>query len=181
MSLLMTMTKTALLPLANGFEEIEAACCVDILRRAGVQVTQASVSDSLQVCGAHDIKWQADCLIDSCVNHSFDLIVLPGGMPGATNLRDSTQLTALIKKQAASGRLYAAICASPAVVLAHHGLLERKKATCYQGFENALLDKSELASRVVIDGNCVTSQSPLTAIEFAQTLAKLLVGERVSI
>jgi 4-methyl-5(b-hydroxyethyl)-thiazole monophosphate biosynthesis len=114
------MTHTALVALANGFEEIEAACIVDVLRRADVAVTIASVG-SIDVTGAHGMVWRSDGLIGDCIETIYDLVVLPGGMPGATNLQHSTDLTTILKEQASSGRLYAAICASPSVVLAHHG------------------------------------------------------------
>lgn len=162
----------ALVALANGFEEIESACVIDILRRAGVKVTVASIAER-DVSGAHGLIFKSDQLIQDCVNETFDVVVLPGGMPGATNLRDSEVLTEILKKQ----KLIAAICASPAVVLAHHGLVTGKKATCYPGFEHMLKDATFVNSPVVVDGNLITSQGPGTAIEFALRLVKILVGD----
>jgi 4-methyl-5(b-hydroxyethyl)-thiazole monophosphate biosynthesis len=106
------------------------------------------------------------------------LIVLPGGMPGAEHLRDSKELIEMLNEQAASGRLYAAICASPAVALKPHGLLENKKATCYPSLLSEL-DNPEQA-KVVVDGNCITSQGPGTALEFSLKLIELLFDKEKS-
>ena len=166
----------ALVTLANGFEEIESVCAIDILRRAGIQVTVASIAER-DVSGAHGLIFKSDKLIADCLNDPFDVVVLPGGMPGATNLRDSEVLTEILKRQNSNGKLIAAICASPAVVLAHHGLLTGKKATCYAGFESMLSDATFVLSPVVVDGNLITSQGPGTAIEFSLALVKILVGD----
>ena len=117
------MDKKVLVPIADGTEEIEAVTLIDVLRRAGVQVTVASVS-ALQVTASRGVKLVADKLIADCKNEPYDLIVLPGGMPGAEHLRDCTALIALLKAQQQGGKLYGAICASPAVALAPHGLLD---------------------------------------------------------
>ncbi len=167
------MEKMVLVPIADGIEEIEAACIIDVLRRAGVRVTVASVGD-LQVTASRGVKLVADSLIADCTDKRFDLIALPGGMPGAENLRDSKELETMLKQQSESGRLYAAICASPAVVFAHHGLIENRKATCYPSFAEKLSNPAPRESRVVVDKNCITSQGPGTAIEFALKLVELL-------
>ena len=104
------------------------------------------------------------------------MIVLPGGLPGAEHLRDCPILIDLLQEQCKAGRLVAAICASPAVVLAPHGLLKGKKATCYPGFDSQLPDPSKAHERVVRDGNCITSQGPGTALAFALTLVECLHG-----
>lgn len=168
------MSKTALIPIADGSEELEAVAVIDTLRRGGVQVTVASVMPTLQVTASRQVKLVADKLITDCVNAAYDLIALPGGMPGAEHLRDSAPLTEMLKRQKASGRLYGAICASPGVVLAPHGLLRGLKATCYPGLEKDLADAHAVNARVVVDGNCVTSQGPGTAIEFALKLLEVL-------
>ena len=118
----------------------------------------------------------ADTLISECLDSSYDLIALPGGMPGAEHLRDSKDLINMLEKHSEEGRLYGAICASPAVVLQHHGLLGGRKATSHPGFSDRLENKSEVESRVVTDGNCVTSRGPGTALEFALKLVELLFG-----
>lgn len=171
------MAENVLVPIADGSEDIETAIIVDVLRRAGAVVTVASVS-SLQVKMAHGLKLSADKLITECVNETYDLIALPGGMPGAEHLRDSKDLTEMLKKQQQNGKLYAAICASPAVVLKHHGLLAGRKATAYPGFAEQLENTESIDSRVVVDGNCITSRAPGTAMEFALKLAAILFGEQ---
>ncbi|MDR4504758.1 MAG: DJ-1/PfpI family protein [Candidatus Scalindua sp.] len=171
------MSKHVLVPIADGSEEIETACIVDVLRRAGATVTVASVG-KLQVTGSRDMKFIADRLLPECVDDMYDLIVLPGGMPGAEHLRDSKELTELLKRQNQDKRLYAAICASPAVVLQYHGLLDKRKATAYPGFTDLLENTEAIDSRVVVDGNCITSRAPGTAMEFSLTLVDILYGEQ---
>lgn len=171
------MKKTVLVPIAPGIEEIEAVTIIDVLRRAGAEVVVASVAD-LQVVASRGVKLIADKRIADCVRQTFDLIALPGGMPGAEHLRDSAELVALLKAQQKAGRLYAAICASPAVALQVHGLLEGRQATCYPSMADKLTgsSKASIASRVVVDKNCVTSGGPGTAMEFALKLVELLYG-----
>jgi 4-methyl-5(b-hydroxyethyl)-thiazole monophosphate biosynthesis len=169
------MAGKVLVPIANGTEEIEAVCIVDTLRRAGAEVTVASVGD-LKVTASRGVKLVADAKISDCVSQTYNCIALPGGMPGAEHLRDSPELIGMLKKQKQAGRLYAAICASPAVALQPHGLLEGLRATCYPGFRNQLDPAYASNDRVVVDGNCVTSQGPGTAIEFALELVETLIG-----
>ena len=168
--------KTVLIPIADGTEELEAVTIIDVLRRAGAKVTVASVG-SINIKCAHQTTIIADCLIVDCKEKDFDLIVLPGGLPGADNLRDSEILFQMLKKQQSENRLYAAICASPAVVFQTHGLLNGKKATCYPGFGTDFDNLSE--ESVVVDGNCITSQGPGTALEFALVLVELLIGSEI--
>jgi 4-methyl-5(b-hydroxyethyl)-thiazole monophosphate biosynthesis len=172
-----TMNKKVLVPIADGSEELEAVAIIDILRRAGADVVVASV-DQLQITASRGVKIVADRLISECVNETYDLIALPGGMPGAEHLRDSAELIRMLKRQKEEGRLYAAICASPAVVFQPHGLLEWRRATCHPGRVNTLENKEAADSRVVVDGNCITSQGPGTAVEFALKLVELLFGPR---
>ncbi len=169
------MTKSVLVPIADGIEEIETVCIVDVLRRAGADVTMASV-DELTVTASRGVKLVADCRIEACAERRFDLIALPGGMPGAKHLRDDPHLRALLQQQSEQGRLYAAICASPAVVLEHHGLLKGLHGTCHPGLADQLKNTAKIESRVVADGNCITSRGPGTAIEFALTLVAKLFG-----
>lgn len=175
------MAKKVLVPIADGTEELEAVCIIDVLRRAGAEVTVASVmEDRLQVTASRGVKLVADRLMKDCTAVTYDLIALPGGMPGAGHLRDSKELEQLLKRQNREGKLYAAICASPAVVFFPHGLLSQRRATCHPGrvqtFENS--DTESVDSRVVVDGNCITSQGPGTAIEFSLKLVELLFGEQ---
>lgn len=170
------MPKKVLVPIANGSEDIETVCLVDTLRRAGLEVVVASVQ-SLQIKAARGTFIVADNLINhqKCLGTEWDCIALPGGMPGAEHLRDSVELTNLLRGQVQSGRLYGAICASPAVVLEHHGLLAGKRATCYPAMLERLSNAAGIDERVVVDGNCVTSQGPGSAIEFSLKLVELLV------
>ena len=171
------MSKKVLIPIANGTEEIEAVCIIDVLRRAGAAVTVASV-DTLQVTASRGVKLVADRLIADCVNETYDLIALPGGMPGAEHLRDSKDLEKILKRQQCDGRFYAAICASPVVVLQHHSLLGQRRATCHPSFIHQLENTDAMETRVVVDGACITSRGPGTAIEFALKLAELLYDEQ---
>ncbi len=171
------ISKKVLVAIADGTEELEAVTIIDVLRRAEADVTVASVGE-IQITASRGVKLVADAVISDCVGSVYDLIALPGGMPGAEHLRDSKELTDMLKAQAASGRLYAAICASPAVALKPHGLLKDKKATCYPSLL-AELDNAEQA-KVVIDGNCITSQGPATALEFSLKLVELLFDKQKS-
>ncbi len=171
------MAKTVLIPIAHGTEELEAIALIDTLRRAGAVVTVASVEAQHEITTAHAVRLVADRLISDCAHESYDLIVLPGGMPGAERLRDSTPLIELLTRHQQANKPYGAICASPAVVLEHHGLLGGRRATAYPGFSERLANQQAVASRVVIDGPCLTSRGPGTALEFALALVKTLFGE----
>ncbi len=167
---------TVLVPIADGTEEIEAVCIIDVLRRAGVDVTVASVG-ALQVTASRGVKLVADCLIGDCRGKRYDLVVLPGGMPGAEYLRDSPALTEILKAQRQAGRWLGAICAAPAVVLNAHALLDGCRATAHPAFVDQLTDQSRAQERVVVDGRCVTSRGPGTALEFALQLVALICGD----
>jgi 4-methyl-5(b-hydroxyethyl)-thiazole monophosphate biosynthesis len=171
------MPKCVLVPIADGTEELEAVTIIDVLRRAGANVTVASVNSAAQVIASRKVNLGADCLIGDCVNQTYDLIALPGGLPGAEHLRDCRPLIKMLQSQKQAGRLYAAVCASPAVVLAPHGLLDGKKATCYPTCREQLPDTSQADQRVVVDGNCITSQGPGTALDFALELVRQLIDE----
>ena len=167
------MKKKVLVPIADGIEELEAIGIIDTLRRADADVTVASV-DEIQIIGTCSTKIVADTLIENCRNEQYDLIALPGGLPGAEHLRDSQILTSFLKKQAVEGKYYAAICASPTVVLQFHGLLDGKKATVNPALADDLIIKDEIEKRVVVDGNCITSRARGTVLEFAIQLIELL-------
>jgi 4-methyl-5(b-hydroxyethyl)-thiazole monophosphate biosynthesis len=173
------MSKKVLIAAADGIEELEAITIIDCLRRAGADLTIASVQER-EITTSRKVKITADCLITDGKGEIYDLIVLPGGMPGAEHLRDSKELAEMLKNQKNAGRLYAAICASPAVVLEHHGLLTDKKATCYPAMADKLKNKQAINQRVVVDGNCITSQGPGTALEFSLKLVELLFGSQKS-
>lgn len=170
-----TKPKTVLVVLAEGFEEIEAITPIDVLRRAGLEVTTVGVGGR-EVTGSHGITVVADTTIRE-IAELPDAIVLPGGMPGAENLSRSGALRDLLKRMNDDGRPIGAICAAPAVALAPTGILDGRTATCYPGFENHF-GKAIVFSddRVVADGNVITSRGPGTALEFSLALAASLAG-----
>lgn len=174
------MSNKVLVPIANGTEEIEAVCIIDTLRRAGAEVTVASVEATLTVTASRGTRLVADISIAECAGKIYDCIAIPGGMPGAEHLRDCEILTALLHAQRDAGRLYGAICAAPVVVLQHHGLLAGRDATCHPTFVSHLENPVHVEKRVVVDdagnGICVTSRGPGTAIEFALALIEVLYG-----
>jgi 4-methyl-5(b-hydroxyethyl)-thiazole monophosphate biosynthesis len=167
-----------LVPLAQGFEEIEAITIIDILRRAQINVTTASLGDN-PVIGAHNITVAADIDIKKAVSGNFDCIILPGGMPGSTNLKENSSVLSLIKKINSSGGIVSAICAAP-IVLGHAGILAGKKAVCFPGFENELSGATISKEGVVVDGNIVTGKGPGCAIAFSLKLIELISGKEIS-
>jgi protein deglycase len=166
-----------LVPLAQGCEELEAITITDLLVRAGIKVTTCGL-DELPVKASRGATLIPDTSIDKISDESYDLIVLPGGLPGADHLRDNVQLQALIKKQALENKLLAAICAAPKA-LEKAGVLEGKTATGFPGVLASLNNPSISISEkpVEIDGNIVTSRGPGTAMDFALTLIELLEGK----
>ena len=164
--------------LATGYEEIEALTTVDILRRAGVEVQLVSVEDSLTVESTRGIRVEADITFTQADYDRCSMIVLPGGMPGAVNLEAHEGLMNQVCRKEDEGGWIAAICASPAVVLAPHGILEGKKATVYPGMEDELLkyDAVPVTDGVVRDGNIITGKGPAYAAEFALAVLEALEG-----
>lgn len=162
--------------LANGFEEIEALSVVDILRRAGIPVKTVSITSALQVTGAHGVTVTADVLYDTTLFSDPEWLILPGGMPGATNLYEFAPLQGLLEAQKDSkkGRI-AAICAAPAVVLGQLGLLKGEKATCYPGFEE-MLGCEVVDAPVVVSGKFVTANGPGTATNWALKIVEETLG-----
>lgn len=170
------MEKKILVPLAEGFEMVEALSIVDVFRRAGAVVDVAAVGETLQVTSSHQVPVIADKYIADCKDVEYDLIVLPGGIPGADNLKKSEQLAQMLKKQNEEEKLYGAICASPAVVLENQGLLEGKQATCHPLFVEKLPADKHVDKNVVFDKNCVTSRGAGTSIEFGLELVGIVMG-----
>lgn len=153
--------------LADGFEEIEALATVDVMRRAGMEVTTVSINPTAEVTGAHGVKVVADTTIDKINATDADWLILPGGMPGATNLRQCRPLCdALLKHNEKEGHI-AAICASPTIVLATLGLLQNREATCYPGMQNHDCGVNWSDAIVVTDGHIVTGRGPAAACDFA--------------
>jgi 4-methyl-5(b-hydroxyethyl)-thiazole monophosphate biosynthesis len=178
------MPKKVIVFLADGFEEVEAVTPIDYLRRAGLEVHTAAVGGNRLVTGAHGIPVTADITLGELVKkggaESWDAVLLPGGMPGASNIAASEEAGALLKEMAAAGKWVNAICASPAVVLAPLGLLKGKRFTCYPGMEKQVTDISARWSddRVVVDGNTITSRGAGTAAYWAvEIIGKLLSPE----
>jgi protein deglycase len=168
-----------LVPVADGTEEIEAVTVIDTLRRAEMDVTVASVTDRRQVVCSRGVTLVADERLVDLPDVPHEAIVLPGGMPGARHLRDSESLVTRLMAQDRAGRLIAAICAAPAVVLQHHGLIHGRRATCHPSFLEHLDPQTRREDRVVMDGPLVTSRGPGTALEFALALVGILRGPQV--
>ena len=166
---------TALVLLAEGFEELEAVTIIDVLRRGEVTVTTASLGAE-RVTGSHQISLQADALLDAVTVESFDALVLPGG-PGARTLREDARAQATIKRAAAAGKLLAAVCAAPTALDAAE-VLAGKRATSYPG--SALPSAHWVQESVVVDGNVITSRGPGTSMAFALAVVERLSGAAVA-
>lgn len=165
-----------LVPLANGCEELEAVTIIDLLRRAGIQVVAAGLADG-PVTASRGVVLLPDCSLDAVIDDDFDMIVLPGGQPGADHLDADPRIHTLLQRMAEQGRYTAAICAAPKVLL-NAGLLDGHKATAYPGvIDGRLATGSQLLhDAVVSDGKVVTSRGPGTAMDFALTLIEHLLG-----
>lgn len=173
--------KKALVFLANGFEEIEAITPVDILRRAGIEVKTCSIQEELSVTGANGIKIEADIMLKDVNNaDSYDILITPGGMPGATNLRNNETVVELISSFFdREGKYIASICAAP-MVLGKAGITTELSGTCYPGFEAKAGFKNYLKEAVVVDKNVITSMGPGTAFLLALKIVEVLMGKAAS-
>ena len=163
--------------LADGFEEIEGLTVVDLMRRAGIDITMVSIKDDLNITGARGIKVIADMLIKD-MDYDGDMLVLPGGMPGTNHLKESEAVREAILSYKKSGKYLAAICAAP-TVFGGMGLLKGLSATCYPGLEDGLegSDWPGESEKVVVDGQFITSRGLGTAIDFALKLIALLIDD----
>jgi 4-methyl-5(b-hydroxyethyl)-thiazole monophosphate biosynthesis len=159
-----------IVPLAEGFEEIEAVAIIDVLRRANIKVDVVGVEDEI-VEGRNGIKILCDKIISDVKPEEYDGIILPGGNPGYKNLENNQQVINFIKYFNSKGKLIAAICAAP-TILESIGILEGKKATCFPKMKDKI--RNYVDEKVVVDGNIITSQGPGTAIEFALEIVKLI-------
>jgi protein deglycase len=166
------MVKSAIVPLAEGFEEIEAVTIIDVLRRGMVNVVTASIGTSLTVKGAHNIELQADVMLQGYDTSQFDFYVLPGGMPGSTNLKEDEAVLSMLQEAHASGKICAAICAAP-IVLARAGIITNATVTSYPGFRQELGEVEYLEEPVVVDKNIITARGPGAAIPFALKLVEI--------
>lgn len=164
--------------LAEGFEEMEALAPIDLLRRVGVEVCTVGVGGK-RIKGAHNVGFTADSDGEGLDFADVDCVILPGGMPGTTNLDVSSMVEDCLKKAADKGALIAAICAAPSV-LGHKGLLQGKKATCFPGFEEKLTGAVFTGNPVEKDGRIITAKGAGVALDFALTLVAELKGEAVA-
>ena len=162
--------------LAEGFEEVEALTVVDYLRRMDIEVDMVSITDKKEVKGAHDILVVADKVIDELDDINYDGAVIPGGLPGATNLRDNDKVIDIIKDMDSNGKLVSAICAGP-IVLKRAGVITDKMVTSYPGFDKEFTDSIYKAENVVVDKNVITARGPALAVDFAIEIVKYLIGE----
>ena len=166
-----------LVPLAQGCEELEAVTIIDLLRRAKIDVVTAGL-DKQPVSASRGVKLIPDMDLDTALTNEYDMVVLPGGMPGADHLDNDPRIQALLKKMANDEKYTAAICAAPKA-LANAGVLDGKTATSYPGFLDFmdLPDTTITNEPVVVDGNVITSRGPGTAMDFALILIETLVGK----
>ena len=164
--------------LADGFEEVEALTVVDYLRRIdNITVDMVAIEEDLRVIGAHNIEVKADKTIGQLQDLSkYDAVVIPGGMPGSTNLRDSNKVISTVQELNNAGKLIAAICAGP-IVLEKAKVIDGKRVTSYPGFEKDLENSIYKEDDVVVDGNIITSRGPAKAVDFSIEIVKYLVGE----
>jgi len=167
--------KRAIVLFAPGFEEVEGVTQVDFLRRAGVEVLMVGVG-ARDVAGNHDIRVHTDIVIDELPEDiDFDAVVLPGGMPGAKNLSEHPKVKPLAESAYKEGRLVAAICAAPGVVLGGTNILDNRYFTCYPGYQDRVPRGRFSEDRVVRSDNVITSRGPGTAAEFAEAIVTYLV------
>ena len=162
--------------MADGFEEVEAMTCIDVMRRAGMPVVTVSINGGLEVTGAHGVPMLADDLFEELDFSDAEWLVLPGGMPGATNLAAHEVLCDLLKAHNREGGKIGAICASPAVVLAPLGLLQGRQAVCYPGMEADIEGITWGDGAIAADGNIVTGNGPAAAAGFALTMVAKSLG-----
>jgi 4-methyl-5(b-hydroxyethyl)-thiazole monophosphate biosynthesis len=163
-----------LVPLAEGFEEMEAVVIIDVLRRVPLQVTTASTGKN-PVTGSHGISIIADTDLDSALKNNWDAVILPGGMPGSTNLRADSRIISLLKKISSEGKVTGAICAAP-IVLAAAGLLDGRKTACYPGYEKELAGAVYVSDAAVVDGTVVTGRGAGCSFTFALKLVEVLAS-----
>lgn len=165
--------------LATGFEDIEALAPVDIMRRAGLEVQTVSITGERIVESAHGVGIVADLLLPDVDFSGAEMLVLPGGLPGSTNLDACQPLTAAIKRHFEAGGPIAAICAAP-LVFGHLGVLQGRRATCYPGVETELKGATYTAAIVEQDENIITGKGPAAAFEFGYTIVDFFLGEGAS-
>ncbi|MDO5146340.1 MAG: DJ-1/PfpI family protein [Eubacteriales bacterium] len=164
--------------LADGFEEVEGLTAVDLLRRAGADVKTVSIMGRKRITSSHQVAVESDLIFEE-ISEKADMLVLPGGLPGTTHLKEHEGLSELLREQYEAGRWVAAICAAPSV-LGALGFLKGRKATSYPGFVDDTVCGQYVEDAVVVDGNVVTSRGLGTAIPFGLTLIELLFDKEKS-
>jgi protein deglycase len=172
--------KSIYVHLAEGFEEIEAITIIDVLRRAGLNVIMVSVSENIIVTGSHKIPVKADILFRDADYEQSEMIILPGGMPGAKNLSEHKGLNSQILNFFKEGKLLGAICAAP-MVFGNLGILKGKNVVCYPGFETYLTGAIIKYSPVIKDGKIITGRGPGVALHFALEIVRLLKDEETTV
>lgn len=171
--------KKAIVFLANGFEEMEATGTVDVLCRGGVEVKTVSISSEREVTGAHGMVYLADATFGDMDFSEADALILPGGMPGSSNLNDCEPLKELLVDHYKKGKIVAAICAAP-MVLGGLGLLKGRRATCYPGFEPKLIGATATGEAVEVDGHVITGKGPGLVFNFGLALLSVLKSDAVA-
>ncbi len=172
------MVKVAIF-LATGFEEIEALTVVDLLRRVHVEIDMVSITGEKKAIGSHNIIVETDKIINQLNFNEYDMLILPGGMPGTLNLEACEVLMSQVDAFYAQGKLLAAICAAPSI-LGHRHMLEGRLACCYPGFEKDLHGANVSLEPVCVDGKIITSRGMGCAVEFGLKIVEVLLGEEVS-
>lgn len=166
-----------IIPISNGFEEIEAISIIDVCRRANIDVTIAAL-ENIQTIGAHNVKIEADCMIDNINSNDFDMIVLPGGLPNAFTLAENEKVQSLLNEFKINNKKIGAICAAPYAL--HKANVLNENFTCYPSFEKKIRENGyHNEDAVVIDNNVITSRGPGTAIIFALEIVNILSGEEI--
>ncbi len=171
--------KQAVMLFARGYEEVEALMTVDLLRRGGVDVKMASITDEMTVCGSHEIRVQMDTKLADVDVDQMDAVIIPGGKEGTDRLGEDASVCQVLKGAFQAGKVVAAICAAPSV-LGACGILEGKRATCYPGFEGKLTGAEFVDEMAVVDGNVVTSRGLGTSMEFGFALLEVLVSKEMA-
>ncbi|XP_014295172.1 protein dj-1beta [Microplitis demolitor] len=173
--------KSAILLMADGAEEMEAVITADVLRRAGIEVTIASITGNDCIKCSRDVKICADAQLDAVKNNNFDAVILPGGLGGSKALASSKEVGELLKKQENEGRVIAAICAAPTALKAH-GIAQGKQITSYPSMKDQLTDYYKYSEDIVVtDGNIITSRGPATAYAFGLAIVEKVLNKEAAV
>ncbi len=171
--------KTALVFIATGFEEIEAITPIDLLRRSGIKVITAGLG-SKEVTGAHGMSIICDTTVSEMVHHPVDAVILPGGMPGTTNLLECNDVLEIVRSNHRDNKLIAAICAAPKI-LDKSGILKGKSFTCYPNNSDEITTGKYIDSPVVVDGNLITGRAVGSAIDFSLAVIEAILSNAAAL